>query len=379
VVIPFKTYYRQEPDNFNASDVINYWEKNIIYTNSSIGNPPQKIIMILNSQSVGINLFQHMCDIPDSLYSKEDSNTFYEFKNIHSYHPMKNASIINETLFFYDNINTKELKPLEYMKIIYSDNDEEVQKDSYEYHNNTCINAGLKVGWMYYEDVQTNLISQLKKGFNLETYDFTFNYNSENEGKIIIGAEPHIYDPENFFELQYRIVGSVNGQNDRDWFLNFDNLYQTYKVKSTGGILNETIGLIKTLRIQFDMGLIIGPNDYKNAIKLHFFSDLIKEKKCFEKVVEGKKTVFYCEKSAEEDIKNDFPTLYFEMKQFNKLFELNYKDLFREKNGKFYFLVYFPEYTLGSYFTIGKIFLKKYSFTFNQDTKMIGYYNEDLP
>jgi hypothetical protein len=379
VVIPFKTYYRQEPDNFNASDVINYWEKNIIYTNSSIGNPPQKIIMILNSQSFGINLFQHMCDIPDSLYSKEDSNTFYEFKNIHSYHPMKNASIINETLFFYDNINTKELKPLEYMKIIYSDNDEEVQKDSYEYHNNTCINAGLKVGWMYYEDVQTNLISQLKKGFNLETYDFTFNYNSENEGKIIIGAEPHIYDPENFFELQYRIVGSVNGQNDRDWFLNFDNLYQTYKVKSTGEILNETIGLIKTLRIQFDMGLIIGPNDYKNAIKLHFFSDLIKEKKCFEKVVEGKKTVFYCEKSAEEDIKNDFPTLYFEMKQFNKLFELNYKDLFREKNGKFYFLVYFPEYTLGSYFTIGKIFLKKYSFTFNQDTKMIGYYNEDLP
>ena len=259
-----------------------------------------------------------MCDIPDSLYSKEDSNTFYEFKNIHSYHPMKNASIINETLFFYDNINTKELKPLEYMKIIYSDNDEEVQKDSYEYHNNTCINAGLKVGWMYYEDVQTNLISQLKKGFNLETYDFTFNYNSENEGKIIIGAEPHIYDPENFFELQYRIVGSVNGQNDRDWFLNFDNLYQTYKVKSTGGILNETIGLINTLRIQFDMGIVVGPTEYKDMIKRHFFNDLIKAGKCFEKTTKEGKIVFLCDKSAEDNIKNDFPTIYFEMKQFNK-------------------------------------------------------------
>ena len=255
----------------------------------------------------------------------------------------------------------------------------EVQKDSYEYHNSTCINAGLEMGWMYYEDVQTNLIKQLKKGYNLETYDFTFNYNSENEGKIIIGAEPHIYDPENFFEIQYRISGSLNSQNNIDWFLNFDNLYQTYKIKSTGGILNETIGLIKTLRIQFDMGLIIGPSDYKVAIKLHFFNDLIKENKCFEKVVVDKKTVFYCEKSAEEDIKNYFPTLNFEMKQFNKLFELNYKDLFREKNGKFYFLVYFQEYSFANYFTIGKIFLKKYSFTFNQDTKMIGYYNEDLP
>ena len=127
------------------------------------------------------------------------------------------------------------------------------------------------------------------------------------------------------------------------------------------------------------MGIINGPNEYKELIKRHFFNDLIKEGKCFETITTDKKTIFFCNKSAESNIQNDFPTLYFEMKQYNKLFELTYKDLFREKNGKFYFLIYFGEYSYGEYFTIGTIFLKKYFFTFNQETKMIGYYNEDLP
>ena len=379
VIIPFKTYYQKEPDDFNATDVVNYWEKNVIYSDSSIGTPGQKIILILDSQSHGTNLFEHMCDLSGSSYIKEKSSTFYLEKVINSYYPMNNASIINETLFFYDNFDLKELKPLNNFRIIYSDNDEKTQKDKYEYHQYTCINVGLGLSWIYYHDVPTNLIKQIKKGYNLETYDFTFEYSSEDEGRIIIGAEPHIYDPDNYFESQSRIVGAEGSNNERDWFLNFNKLYHTYKVKSTGYRINETFGTVKSLRIQFDMGIMIGPNSYKESIKLHFFDDLINEGKCFEERVIDGKTIFYCDKSAEKNITNDFPTLYFEMKIFNKVFELTYKDLFREKNGKIYFLIYFRDYSLGDYFTIGKIFLKKYSFTFNLDTKMIGYYNIDLP
>ena len=379
VIIPFKTYYQKEPDDFNATDVVNYWEKNVIYSDSSIGTPGQKIILILDSQSHGTNLFEHMCDLSGSSYIKEKSSTFYLEKVINSYYPMNNASIINETLFFYDNFDLKELKPLKFFKIIYSDNDEKTQKDKYEYHQYTCINVGLSLSWTSSDDVPTNLIRQIKNGYNFETYDFTFEFSSEDEGKIIIGAEPHIYDPDNYFELQYRIVGAEGSNYQRDWFLNFDKLYYTYKVKSTGYTINETFGVVKSLRIQFDMGIMMGPNSYKESIKLHFFNDLINEGKCFEEKVIDRKTIFYCDKSAENNITNDFPTLYFEMKQFNKVFELTYKDLFREKNGKIYFLIYFRDYSLGNYFTIGKIFLKKYSFTFNLDTKMIGYYNIDLP
>ena len=61
------------------------------------------------------------------------------------------------------------------------------------------------------------------------------------------------------------------------------------------------------------------------------------------------------------------------MNQFDTIFELNYKDLFREKGDKIYFLVFFGLIPR-SYFEIGNIFLKKYFFTFNQDSKSIGYY-----
>ena len=48
IVIPFKTFIKEEPVNFTVEDVINYWEPNIIYSDSSIGNPSQKINIILN-------------------------------------------------------------------------------------------------------------------------------------------------------------------------------------------------------------------------------------------------------------------------------------------------------------------------------------------
>ena len=380
IVIPFQTFIKEEPNIFTFEDVIKNWEPNIIYSDTLIGTPPQKMNIILNSQSYGINLFQNMCDLPKSFYIKNESSTFNIEKIINSYSLFKNATIINEKLYFYDNLHMKEQKPFKYMKIIYSDNEEKNQKG--QHYDNTCINIGLQLGWSSYHDVPTNLIKQLKNNYKiLETYDFSFKYISDNEGIIVIGEEPHIYAPNNYYELQYRMVGAIgsNNNNDRDWFLNFDKLYYTYKIKSNGRILNETIGLVKSIRIQFDMGIVVGPTEYKDMIKRHFFNDLIKAGKCFEKTTKEGKIVFLCDKSAEDNIKNDFPTIYFEMKQFNKIFELTYKDLFREKNGKIFFLVYFREYNFGNYFTIGKIFLKKYFFTFNQDTKMIGFYNENLP
>ena len=101
------------------------------------------------------------------------------------------------------------------------------------------------------------------------------------------------------------------------------------------------------------------------------------EKKCFNDTVKGY-FIYWCDKSAENDIKNKFPTLYFHMQLYYKTFELTYKDLFIEKKGKFYFLIYFKPLSYFNYFEMGKILLKKYTFTFNQYNNHIGYYNEDI-
>ena len=67
------------------------------------------------------------------------------------------------------------------------------------------------------------------------------------------------------------------------------------------------------------------------------------------------------------------------MKQFGFCFEFNYKDLFKEKNDKMYFLIYFNLKNNNAYrFIIGQILIKKYLLTFNYDTKMIGFYDKNI-
>ena len=382
IVIPFKTYIQNEPDKFSSSsDMFSYWSKNIIYSNALIGTPPQNITIILNSQSYSSSIINHMCDLPNSFYDKDKSNSYTHEKYINSYSTMSNASLIRETLHLYNDLNTNKLVPYNDIRFIYSQNREEDQGKTYEYHPYTCMNMGLQLGWTYTNDYQANFISQLKKRLNItETYDFTFEYLNKTDGRIIIGNEPHFYNKKKYSDMQYRISGAVDneGRNQRDFFLNFDSINLYYKIN--GKYYNDTISMVKSIKFLIDMGLVYAPNEYKNNIDRIFFNDMKRNGKCFEEQTKDNLIFYYCDKTlAENDIKNNFPTLYFEMKQFHKTFELTYQDLFRTKHDKIFFLVYFRTYSLGNYFEIGKIFLQKYSFTFNQETKMIGYYNFDLP
>ena len=382
IVIPFKIFTKKEPANFEALDVIYNWGDEIIYTNTKIGNPPQNISIIINSHNFGSNLYEHMCDISGSFYDKNKSNSFYIEKELN-----EKEKRINETIYFYDNLNLKELKPFTYFKLKYSDNGT-FSRQYYEYKENTCIKMGLKLNYVNFEEIDYNLIRQLKNKYNiLETYDFSFKYTSDNEGQIIIGSEPHIYDPDNYNGNRYRVAPAVKPGKDssykEDFFFLFDKIYYYNTNKNTGEKTKENLNEIY-VRIQFDMGVILGPSKYKNLIIKDFFEDLFNTKKCFlESVIDKQSTyeyqVFYCDKKLTEYIiKNKFPTLYFEMKIFNKVFELTHKDLFREKNGKLYFLIYFKKNdSFENFFSIGSIFLKKYFFTFNQDTKKIGYYKEE--
>ena len=373
VVIPFKTFELNEPTNYTVQSILESWRQNILYTNVSIGTPPQKITLIIDSKSYITSLFQHMCDIPISSYNSSKSGTFNIRQSI-TYYPMVKASIIDETIYFYNDLKMSKMRAYNLFKLIYSDNKKEDQSYMYEYHNFTCINVGLKLNYNRELEKNINLIVQLAQNFK-ESYDFTFKYTSDDVGKVIIGAEPHVYDPDTYSEKDYRTIGAedIDLQDYRDWHLTFDEIYFPYKDKISGNIMNKKLNETKKIRIKFDLGIIYGSTDYKKMIKEYFFDNLVNNEKCSEKI-NGLETMYYCDKNkAENIIKNEFPTLYFKMNQFDKIFELNYKDLFREKNGNLYFLIIFSE-TPQNYFEIGKIFLKKYTFTFNKDSKTIGYY-----
>ena len=376
IVIPFKTLDQPDPLNFTIDNVIRNWSHNIIYSNASIGTPSQKINFILNSNSFSSDLFQHMCDIPSSSYNSSKSSTFIKRQSV-IYYPMVKAYIIEETIYFNTGLKTNEIKPFHKIKMIYSDNKKEDQPFHYEYHDNTCINFGLILTPNGEIDKNVNLINQLAMNHK-ESYDISIKYTSDKDGVIVIGAEPHVYDNENYSEKNYRLVGAEDSDlsDYRYWYFNFDEIFFSYRDKLSGNMMNEKLNKTKKIKIKFDLGIIYGSSDYKDDIKNIFFDDLIKKGICWEKIIDNGEVGYYCDKKSSEDIiKNDFPTLYFKMNQFDTIFELNYKDLFREKDDKIYFLVFFvlsPRF----YFEVGNIFLKKYFFTFNQDSKSIGYYIE---
>jgi len=261
-----------EPSNYTIESIFNSWGKNILYTTLSIGTPPQKIIMTINSNSYGTTLFQHMCDIPISLYNNNESKTFNRRQSV-TYFPMVKASIIDETIYFYNNTEMDKLQEYKSFKFIYSDNKKEDQSYAYEYHNYTCINAGLKLNYNLEIEKFINIIIQLAQNFG-ESYDFTFKYNSNDEVMMIIGAEPHVFEPETYLEKDYRTVGANDKdmQVYRDWHITFDEIYISYKDKNTGNEMNKKLNETNKIRIKFDLGVIHGSTDYRNMIKSEFFS-----------------------------------------------------------------------------------------------------------
>ena len=88
---------------------------------------------------------------------------------------------------------------------------------------------------------------------------------------------------------------------------------------------------------------------------------------------------FYCNKSNDFNINNlkEFPTLYFEHNEFNYTFKLSYKDLFVEFKDIYIFLIANMNNDVDDWF-LGRVFLKKYQFFFNPDSKYIGFYNPNI-
>ena len=67
-----------------------------------------------------------------------------------------------------------------------------------------------------------------------------------------------------------------------------------------------------------------------------------------------------------------FPTLYFFNVKYACTFNLDYNDLFIEINNKIYFLIVGKDME-SNVWNLGKIFMKKYPFIFNEDKKTISF------
>jgi hypothetical protein len=203
-----------------------------------------------------------------------------------------------------------------------------------------------------------NLILLLKQYDIIKNYAFSIEYNEENKGKLYIGDYFHnfnnTYNKNNFNEIysDFKGVGYV-------WGNRFNNV--TYNNIS-----------LSDSKFEFYFNItftgIIGTDSFENILKRNFFFD---NKTCEKiSILKNSYNAYICNK--EFDYKK-FKELKFYHKELNETFILDYNDLFKEENGKIYFLIIFRPYGTKTWL-LGEPFLKKYPFTFNQDKKKIGFY-----
>ena len=393
IYLPFKIIESELKNNLmNPSSLFKSWNNTQITSELLIGTPPQKIVTLLVSNIYELNLFENMCDISPSYYEKDKSSSYNFIKNIrYTYNNILNCSIINESIYLYTDENQINKISIKGFNIIYSDNKKEEYKSNineqnkYEYHPNTCLNIGFKPGQKISYNIDLNFIGQIKHNKIIDKsivkgYDFTFKFTNNNQGYLIIGEKPHEFDKNNFNEQQMLLIGSKNTKFTSDWYLEFNKIYYTGIKINGNSAYNSTFYADSSIKFDLDFGLIEGNYNYETNIKEDFFNYLIDKKICFTDELDNEYRIYYCDKKLGINyIEKYFPTLKFCLKQFGFCFNFDYKDLFKEKDDKIYFLIYFKlNDNYSSRFTFGQIFIKKYILTFNYDTKMIGFYDKNI-
>ena len=341
IVYPFKKSTKENksyPENLLQND---------LEITLKIGTPPQSVDLNLRSRIYTFFVTSSQVNLPYKLFNEKESTSLVQiskretnFTNMEYSKGLK----ISESIY----INNKELKGITLML-------------GTELAYNECGALGLRLINSHESSNDLSFIYQIKKYANLDSYTFTLKYKNDEEGDLIIGAYPHVYDNK-FNEKNFFYSKAGSNKNGVNWVLNFDII--KYNNKSVN------VGSKKSL-INIEYGLIQAPFKYKNYFKNNFYGD-----RCSEKFNDRRNvTIVHC--SSNFDI-TSFKDLIFELKDIETQFVFTYKDLFIKENNEYIFGIVFDEDVDAKDPTwiFGKPFMKKYELVYDLDRKIIGLYKE---
>jgi len=341
IVYPFKKSTKENksyPENLLQND---------LEITLKIGTPPQSVDLNLRSRIYTFFVTSSQVNLPYKLFNEKESTSLVQiskretnFTNMEYSKGLK----ISESIY----INDKELKGITLML-------------GTELAYNECGALGLRLINSHESSNDLSFIYQIKKYANLDSYTFTLKYKNDEEGDLIIGAYPHVYDNK-FNEKNFFYSKAGSNKNGVNWVLNFDII--RYNNKSVN------VGPKKSL-INIEYGLIQAPFKYKNYFKNNFYGD-----RCSEKFNDKRNvTIVHC--SSNFDI-TSFKDLIFELKDIETQFVFTYKDLFIKENNEYIFGIVFDEDVDAKDPTwiFGKPFMKKYELVYDLDRKIIGLYKE---
>ena len=376
VILKFNRFYDNvvQTENLNIMNQdISFYSQlydNILYTIFRIGEPNQLILGIFNYDS---NVFEinsnEICNKKtDYNYSYTNSKTSEIISKIEGDAYFPGSLIINDTIIIdlIEN-NQKKTEKIEDFQFKFEEPRKSWGKDDI-FNKLFCADIGFQINRE--KKVWSKLLKQLKQNNLIDSYKITMNYSSDNEGYFYIGNFPHEYDQSNFKEFQLISTYAIPRASFCQFRILMEDVYS---------IINETKKFIisyKEVFFHLELGLIECPVDYFNFIKNVFFKDYLNKSICSLEYMTKNLNNYYmitCEDDISFDLKS-FPGINFYHSELNKTFVLDYNDLFHHENNKYYFLIIYSTFS-GSYWKLGKPFLKKYQITLDLDSKLIYFYD----
>ena len=372
IQIPFFTYHSLPPNNISEPEYIKYFSENNIYSHLIIGSPPQKIIAKINFNEYSFNIYNNRCDIPSN-YNSENPKSITRKDLGFILTDVYVDTFLTEDSFIIPEINiNNKTYILSYIYAPMNNNDFEINFQKYPY---TCANIGLKLSSDQMEEFKYNFLRELKALDIIDNYVFYIEYNNSNndEGNLIIGKKPHEFS--NKYNLkQYREIYALNLKIELYWMIRFHLVYFRNAGENDKNVKIFNLTNNNDAILEYNLNNIYGTYEFMEIIEKVFFRKKIENKVCKKNFLLNNLINYDCEYL--QDIQ-DFPTIYFKHNNLMYTFEINYKDIFVEYNGRFVFLIWFDLNNRDKW-KLGKPFLKKYLFTFDLDKKMIGFYNPNI-
>ena len=363
-------------------EILDFFRNNEIYSYIEIGDPSQTLPFIITSYDSSSTIKQTACPISSS-FDISNSQTVQKYYNEMNYRYYSIKDFIS-----FDN-NNKNI----FMNFIYYNQTDENDKG--------CGFIGIQNLEKDQRNDTNNIIIQLKNLSLIDKAIFYFNYTGNNSGFLNIGVEPfefnsYLYSKNNMKKtgidpiLDYEIKTDTRGKFR--WNLNITKVFyfQNLPIESKRDPYVEVsrkkrrkVDNFQAL-LEPDDYLIKGPYEYQEVIEEDFFDTLISENMCKRIIHEGK-YYFVCQKEYKSILKKAFPTIYFYSNTLKYMFQLTYDDLFIEKDEHLIFAIYFDYLQIEvfkdaflSEWHFGKVFLKKYCFSFDLDNEQLIFYKENI-
>ena len=197
---------------------------------------------------------------------------------------------------------------------------------------------------------KTNFIEQLYNYQLITKKIFGIKYDTEYEGRLILGATldeiDSSYKPEE--QIKNEIDNGVPNNNKNDWLIKFN---VNFKKNQDEEFNEKSYGFL-----QFEFGLIIGSNNYYQNFILNYFET----KQCTKNTINSSPYSFYQYTCDNEDQFEDFPDLNLSLEdKYN--FSFNKTELFKKVGNKYFFLIVFQISQINiNYWRLGQLFFRKY-------------------